>query len=407
MENDVDILLMIRDEFQNGSDEAQAFINICQKRELDLPSYSTVSNWIEHFHDLEFLANEGIGQFGRNLLHAIICQYSKFKYALFSRDDTIEDYRHEAIIQSRFKMVGNGSTNSFAIFDMFNEGLRTLEMPISSSTPGKFYFPTLIAHDRFLLNVVKDKVEHLLLLDTGFDQLKCSILHQITLNFVCTEIILDSPDKSRFLLRSESNEEPTSIYKGHIVDDQIHLVHEEILFEVELFCCKLVDDRLFAFQYDEDDWCYTEYDLSLNPPRKINQSACSGPSAVAGLFWTSGEYVWASNKLYVARDLDACFSIVVFDADTLTLTTAKFIGPGSSNKLEVDEDDLLSISAAERLDEPIKTNTVYRFPSRKPDKLRYIAWTKIRRQAMFFGSTLYEKLNLPYNSEFREFSPNY
>jgi len=406
MENDVELSSMIRDEFQNGSDEVQAFMKICQKLEMDLPPYSIISDWLEHFRDLDFLqANE----FQRNLLCAIICQYAKFTHAMFYRDVAIEDYMHEAIIQSRFKMVGDGSTNSFEIFDMFNEGLRMLETSINSSTPSKFYFPTLITHERILLNVVKDKIEHLLLLDAGFDQLKCSILEEVTLGFTCLQIILDSADKSRFLLREGELGNPTSIYKGNVADDKIHLVHEGIPFEDELFCCKLVEDRLFAFQYDVAtyDWCYTEHDLSLNPPRKVNQWTCSGPLETAAIFEDSVEYVWSNNELYAARDFDSCFSIVVFDADTLTWTDTKFNGAGRVDKMEIDEDGLLSISATENTSETVKTNTTYRLPMRKPDKLRYIAWTKIRRQALFFGSDLYKKLNLPYTSEFREFSPNY
>jgi len=269
-----------------------------------------------------------------------------------------------------------------------------------------FYFPTLIAHDRFLLNIVRDRIERLLLLDAGFDQLKCSVLDEVTLNFVCIQIILDSADKSRFLLRAE---EPTAIYKGHITEDQIHLAHEGILHGVELFCCKLESDRLFSFQFEQENWYYTEHDLSLNPPRKVNQWACSGSLETATIFQTSGDYVWSNKKLYVARNFHFYCSIAVFDPDTLTWTDTKFTGSGSVSKLEIDEDDILSISSTERISVAVKTNTVYRVPIRKPDKLRYIAWTKIRRQAMFFGSKLYEKLvpNLPYNSEFLEFSPNY
>jgi len=303
-------------------------------------------------------------------------------------------------------MVGDGSTNSFDIFDMFNEGLRTLETSISHPKLNKFYFPTLIAHDRILLNIARDHVEYLLLLDAGFDQLKCSVLDEVTLGFACFQIILDSTDKSRFFLRGG---DPAVIYKGHIAGDRISLVQQEISVEVELLCCKLVGDRLFVFQYDQagDDWYYTEHDLSLNPPRKINQWTCSGSPRTAEIFEDSIEYVWSNNKLYVAHDFDECFSIAVFDPDTLTWTNAKFTGAGRTGKLEIDEDDILSISATENLGKPVKTNTVYRFPMRKPDKLRYIAWTKIRRQALFFGNDLYEKLNLPYTSEFREFSPNY
>jgi len=244
------------------------------------------------------------------------------------------------------------------------------------------------------------------LLDAGFDELKCSVLDEVTLNFVCIQIILDSADKSRFLLQDR---ETASIYKGKIAGDRIHLAHEGILSEVGLLCCKLEGDRLFAFQYYEGNWYYTEHDLSLNPPRKVNQWACSGSLETATIFQTSGDYVWSNKKLYVARNFHFYCSIAVFDPDTLTWTDTKFTGAGYVCTLEIDEDDMLSISVIENTDETVKTNTTYRFPMRKPDKLRYIAWTKIRRQAMFFGSKLYEKLvpNLPYNSEFLEFSPNY
>jgi len=102
-----------------------------------------------------------------------------------------------------------------------------------------------------LLNVERGDDEYLLLLDAGFDQLSTSFLHEISLGFVCFQIIFDSSDNLRFLTRRRLGHGDTSVYKGHIADDRIHLNHQEIPFEAELFCCKLKGDRLFAFKHDD------------------------------------------------------------------------------------------------------------------------------------------------------------
>jgi len=410
MENDVDIPL-IRYELQHGSDETQAFINFCRDHELDLPLDSTVDDLFKRFRNFDILLENEIGTDHYSILRSIVLQYSKLNYAIFSHDDDVWNHSREIIIQGRFKLVGDNATNSFAIFDSFNGGLRTLQTPIGVAAT--CYFPTLVNHERILLNVVHNRTEHLLLLDAGFDQLNSSNLHEISFEFVCYQIILDSTDNLRFLLRAEDNGGNTFVCKGHIADDRIHLDHEKILFGSKLFCCKFEGDRLFAFRREQDTshWHYTEYNLSLSFARIANQWPCSGFPTCADIFNEDHEYVWSGNKLYAVHDFafDGYFSIVVFDADTVTWSKVNFIGEGRADKLVIKEDDILSISATESQSEPLKSKMIYRLPVRKPDKLRYIAWFKIRREAIFAGSNLYDRLapRLPFNSEFRKFSENY
>jgi len=216
------------------------------------------------------------------------------------------------------------------------------------------------------------------------------------------------------LCAGEENEE-TSVYKGQLVNDRIQLDHQEILFEAELYFCKLEGERLFALQVEDEDGHlrYIEYDLSVNPALKVKQWCFFESFDWTRIFDEHREYVWKGNKLYASYDFFGYCSIFVFDAKTLTWSKPKFIGTGTIKKLMIDEEDVLTISTVENSGEnsiePLMTKVVYRLPMRKPDKLRYIAWFKIRREAIFFGSSLYERLapRLPYNSEFREFSENY
>jgi len=417
MEDDVYIPL-VKCEFQHGSDEMQAFKNICRDHESDPPLNYIISNYFDRFGDFDLSLLDEIGIFHYSLLRAIVLQYSKFSYAIFCRDDDVRSRMGEAIIQDRFKLVANDVTASFEIFDSFNEGLKIL--PTTVNAPASLFFPTLINHNRILLNVSRHGPESLLLLDAGFDQLSSSVLHEISLEFVCRQIIRDSSNNLRFLVRDGIGGNAISVYRGHIANDQIHLDQQKIPFEVPLFCCKLEGDRLFAIKHEDEsgNWHYVEYDLSLNLARKVNQWSCYATPGHAEIFYGHYEYVWSSNKLYAVRAFDEYFSIVTFDVDTLTWSKTKFVGAGRVNKLMIDEDEILSISATEEsddfndldgFDEPISSKVVYRLPMRKPGKLRYIAWFKLRRQALFFGSTLYKRLaqQLPYTSEFREFSENY
>jgi len=408
MEKDVDLSL-IRYEFQDDSDETQIFLNICRDHELDPPLESTINTWFKRFHDFDLSLRNEIGEFNYNLLREIILQCSKFNHAIFSRDDNVWNHNREEMIRSRFKLVGNCAASSFEVFDTFNEGVKIIRTGINPEV----YYPALITHDRILLISVRGNDYYLQLLDAGFDQLNSLVLDESPIEFVCFHIILDSSDNLRFLLRCGFDDEDTSVYKGHVVDDKIHLNDQEIPFEVELFCCKLKGDQLFAFQReqeDEDGWNYTEYDLSLNSARKVNQWSCSGfPNWTRIFNKYHRKYVWSDNKLYAVNAFRGYFSVLAFDSNTLTWSNTNFIGAGCANELIADEEEILSISAIEHYNEPIKSKVVYRLPMRKPDKLRYIAWFKIRREAIFFGSTLYKRLapQLPYTSEFREFSDNY
>jgi len=412
MENGVDLPL-IRYEFKHGSEETQAFVNICKNHELDPPMNSTVSNWFERFRNFDHSLKRQIGKFYYNLLRAIIFQYAKFNYAIFCHDKDVWNYASDEIIRNRFKLVSNGDASSFIAFDSFTGGLKMIQTTIGEQERTRFFFPALITHERILLNVDRRNDEYILLLNADFDQLNFSVIGETPLYMICQQIVLDSTNNLRFLFRVGDLGNDTSMQKRHIVGDRIHLNHEEILFEAELLCCKLIGDQLFALHYeqgDEDGWHYVEYDLSSNSARKVNQRLCSGSQTFADIFHEDRkypEYVWSSNKLYAVRDFEKYFAIAVFDSDTLTWSRTNLIGAGYVDKLTIDEDDMLTISTTEnrRGFYKVKPKTVYRVPMRKPDKLRYIAWFKIRREAIFSGSKL--DFLLPYTSEFREFSDNY
>jgi len=77
-------------------------------------------------------------------------------------------------------------------------------------------------------------------------------------------------------------------------------------------------------------------------------------------------------------------------------------------KLSINENEILTVNAMEGSSRE-KLKTIYRFPMKKPDKLKYLAWSTIRRGNIFSESNLYERVlpYLPLNSEFLPFSENY
>jgi len=260
-------------------------------------------------------------------------------------------------------------------------------------------FLTLIDDERILVIMYENDGYYLGLLKVDFYELKCSILHDIPLNFYCLQIVVDSLGSSHFVLREFGS---TTIRKGRVTDDKIHIDAQEIGIGADLDGLNLMGNQLFALRRsheDETHWHYTQYELSLDSARKVTESPLI--ECLADLYRGS-KYVWSDNKMYVVCRFDWNFSVAVFDAELRTWAKNKFVGKGLVLALSIDEDKILTVSA---IGNPGTTKTVYRLPMRKPDKLRYLAWNTIRRGSFFFDSKIYGKLapNLPYNSEFRSY----
>jgi len=403
MQNEVSLELLICNRFKRGATKEETFKYICQKCGLAPPPDSTICNWFERIHSGDALLEVEIGSSDYTILQLIICQFTKFTYAIFRRENIQSARGTETIIYNRFALISNVDTKSFDLLDTFNEQSRTLQTTINKPEQTKFYYPTFIDHDRLLLIVGTKDGDRLLLLNFDFDGLKCSILDEIPINFICYEITCDSVDNTKFLLHRGETNELTSVYKGCINNDRISIQEQQIEFGLILFCGKFIGDRFFAFrhsQVNENEWDFVEYDLSSNLARKVNEWTCISNVG----FMDCQECVWLNNKLYLVCEIDSetYFSIVAFDSNTLTWSKTNFTGAGRVDALTIDDNEMLTVSTTEP---DLNFKTVYRFPIRKPDKLRYLAWTKIRRSALFFRSKLYEKFlpNLPYNSEFRSF----
>jgi hypothetical protein len=366
-----------------------------------MPSESTAIDWITRLHDLDESLEEEIGHSYYSLLCSIVCQYTKFKYAMFYRNDW--ENGDEAIVQNRLIFSFQNRTKSFTITDSFNNDSEMLQAAMDKSSWTDVCFPTMIADGRILINVVKRFFERpcLLLLDLGLDQLKCSVLHNVPLNFRCDRIVIDSKDNSWFVLLSHF-EGLTIAYKGYVADDNIHVEAQRIEFGVRLFGCKLMGNRIFAFHHEHDDptvWKFVEYDISSDLASKLNERSLSEFSKSLDLHSIS-KYIWVDKKMYAVCQIGWNFSIAVFNSSALTWSTTNFFGAGGVNTLSIDEDQILTVSASHYHS---MGKTVYRFPTRTPDKLCYIAWGTIRRGSLFFGSDIYDKLILPNDSKFRSF----
>jgi len=355
MENDV--YLMIRDEFLHGSDEKQAFLNICKKRDLEMPLESTASNWINRLRDHDEALEEEIEELHYDLLCSITGQYSKFKYAMFYSD--YWEKGNEAIVQDR-AIIGIDRKMFFMLYDSFNEESesRPLQTTVDRSSLFLFYISALMMIDdqRALLTVYKHGGEHLLLLYFDFEQLKWSILDDVILNFFSDQIILDSVDSSQLLVQGQNEDgDSTIMYKGRVTDDKIYVDTQEIEpeLEVKLGGCKLMGDRFSAFHRtrgDRNNWKFVEYDISSNLARKLNEwSPSDFPKSLN--FYNTSEYLWANNKMYAACCVGSNFSIVVFNSDARMWSTTKFIGAGRVAAISIDDEQVLTISASHYLDD--------------------------------------------------------
>lgn len=121
MDND-EIQLMIRDEFQRGSDREEAFKNIFRRRGLNSLPTSTVSDWFKRICDSDILLEDEIGAFHYRLLYSIVGQYSKFKNAIFY--NTKLQFKLDSLVNDRFVFAAHGDLNSLAIIDAFNDSAK-------------------------------------------------------------------------------------------------------------------------------------------------------------------------------------------------------------------------------------------------------------------------------------------
>jgi len=324
---------------------------------------------------------------------------------MFYLDDWGNGY--EAIVQDRFVFFAGHREKSFTLFDSFNEDSRTIQTLFDNWGSRFVGIWTLVGDGRILLNVVENGGEHLLLLDFDFVRLECTGLDEVPINFACYRIMMDSVHDSHFMIYAYNND-LEFVCKGHLANDKIHIDVLRIEFGVRLVGYKLVGNKFFAFQEEQDNWPsykFIEYDLSSNSARKVSECDFSRFGRLLN-FSDDPAYIWENNETYSACFYGWGFSIVVFDADALKWTKTKFVGDGRVHAISIDEDQILTVTASEYFDGDRWDKTVYRFPMRKPDKLRYLAWGTIRRGSLFVGSDLYDKLFLPYNSEFRPVSEN-
>ena len=119
MEDDVDMYLMIREEYQRGSSQEEAFKNICEKKGLDSPPCSIICKWFERYCDRDHSLYKKIGDYQYGLLYYILGNYLKFRHAIFKRDDS--NFILGTIIDNRFLFVFNlKATSSASIVDLFD-----------------------------------------------------------------------------------------------------------------------------------------------------------------------------------------------------------------------------------------------------------------------------------------------
>jgi len=401
-----EIYPMIREEFQKGSSKEEAIRNICRKRGLNPPSLSSVYNWLDRIHT-NGLKGE-IDNFHYSLLCAVTGQYLKFTNAIFHQ---INEQKHEIeiMLDDRILLVSYPFSFKFALVDTFTGELRSLRSEIQESELLQkiyAYHACYIGQDRILIEAYGYSPRHLLLLKIDFDSLTYSILHERAFDFIFEKMLLDSEDNSKFAITAHD----LAIYKGHIADDRIHFDEQRIEIGVGVWYCKLSGGKLLGFrrvrvENEEGGWQLCEYDLSGIHAREVNVWPIAYvPLCPTGVFTMFYAHVWSKSKLYVSPSVvGRPFSIVVFDFETRRWAEANLVGIGYALGLDVDDEDALTLHSIENIEHNKWDKTIYHFPMRKPDKLRYLAWATIRRGAMFSESDLYEKLfpRLPYNCEFR------
>jgi len=408
MEDFNDVYPMICEEFKQGSTKEEAIQNICQARGLDLLPHPTICNWLKRIQTDDTSLEQEIGEFYYKLLCAVIGEYLKFNYAMFDCNNW--DSYNEGMLSNRTLLVGYDDPISFAVFDTLNGESRRLQF--ENDQVAEFFGNAIsMGNDRILIRGLTDRnVNRLYLLKVDSEAQTCAVIHSIE-NQEYYRIVLDSENEKKFVLLSgQFGDNLAFVRKGQVIDDQIHIEEHIIEFGTQLWNCKLAGNKFFAFLHDPREgnneliWHFREYTFTGIYARTVKDwlvPSCPNFSQDHIL----SEYVWSKNKLYMlySSQFMKPFTVIVFDSETRIWTRTKFIGIGIAISLKIDEDGVLIANINDGFVNYLKT--IYRFPMRKPDKLKYIVWAKIRHEAMFFGRDVYGNplTQLPYNSEFNPF----
>jgi len=407
MDNFDEVYPIILEEYQRGATEGEAFDRICNERGLNLSSSST-ANWTDRIRNYEL--EQRIVVIRCKLVHTISSQYLKYRYAIVH----LQNWRFSSDLMLSDRTLLSVRRSSFVLLDTFNGDSRNIQSEVQQALEFRIFSSVLVDNGRVLCGAKRGRESRLYLLKFDFDALTYSIIneHALDFDFDLQAIILDSDDNTKFVLYTEF----PSMHKGRLVNNQIHVEEQQMDFDFEFLYCKLLTDQLFAVRLrlleGEDGWDFdfTEYNIGENPAREVNVWRIVDGSILASRHpdfpdTSTSAYVWSKEKLYVSclAWLERSFSILTFDAKIQKWFQPNFTGFGNVSAMEIDEDEILTVSSFGNDEGGQQNKTVYRLPMKKPDKLRYLAWGTIRRGNMFFGSDIYEKFFplLPYNSEFR------
>jgi len=402
----------VRDEFKRGSTPEEAFRSICKKNGLNPPSYKTIGELLDRFYDEDFSEEDADGNFHDDLRSAIIGQYLKLNHAVSSSKFSNRGL-DEVIMNNRFKLDVGWWLEYFDITDLFNKDMRKLEIAPFDEPTYNDCTMAQIDHNLVLFSRLYDDY-HQFLLQIDFNTQTCSILDTVKSEFLGSRIITDSTNCSKFAYLEFSDQENgynyVSIYKGSVINNRITMDDRQINFNCDLYLCKFENGNVFGFRdIDGFNWQFCKFSPDMDPGQIVNSYDFELPDYFDSVELREADhYVWSKSKIYVPTRRGSSFMIVVFDAETYMWTQTKVAGKGLYHQISIDENEILTVSAEEHFQHG-RFKTVYRFPMKKPDKLKYLAWSTIHRGSLFFESNLYERLlpRLPLNSEFRPFSENY
>jgi len=412
MTNYVQFWPAIRNEFLKGSTREEAFQNICQQYGLATPAYRTVVPFFDRFYDEDFARREERGVFQRNLRAAIIGQYLKFANAMSYRSNVEADLA--IILENRFVFSVKKKLTPLSILDSFNNDTRPLQFTGDAAFLYNCYGLVQVDHDRVWMKFDDGPTEKHVLMKVDIDELKCSILATIELQPFDHKLIIDSMDCNNFALFCyEEGEGHEIMQRGRLDENRILMEDRRIHFNGDFYYYKLEGGKVFGFHVINEnangfDWQFCEYSPGADGLYQFKVHSIGHLDFFES--FDSFDYLWAGSNLYLCgrtQFSSDSFMVIAFDAETHSWYRTRFAGMACHHKLSIDENDILSVRAFEYLGRGRNSQrfvTIYRFPMKKPEKLRYLAWATIRRGEMFFGTDTYKKFRLPFISEFLSFS---
>jgi len=408
----------ILEEYEAGSDVDQAVKNICRKLGKGIVKSTKVQWWFRRFanedkslikeapaqqvtpiEEPQVTPNEDLQVIPIEVPPANRPQIPNLEQIVLQFNDELTG-ANMSTNDGRIGLFTSKNSSSISIVDLFHDKSRKLHCRKKSKLRFHQYDQMKIIDDEHIL-VYSFESSSLVLFKVDYDNVNLKMLHKVETsnNRGGGSLALDQMDSRKFIICSEYG----ITFVGSVKNSRITAGGAVRFHSRHIFFIKLVGQTFFGLRRYENEWQFCEFNLETSKlvrstrfPLELGED-----ENLFALIWNP-YYVWNGNKLYFSVESGNQLNFFSFNSDigictriNIVLLNVTFDG------FFLDDHEILTIKTSGYHFE--NKSTLYRFPLKRPDSLKNLAWMTIVRASTLFGSPLYGRFaeNLPYNSDLR------